>query len=281
MGNYFWGRYFKCQSDNHTLAVIPAIHKTSGGKSCSVQLITDSGSWNTGFSGKEFQKNRKHIIIEKNHFDSTGLHLDLHTPQCTAYGMLSFGGLSPIKYDIMGPFRYVPFMECRHSVVSMRHSVNGMLTINGSVYSFDNSIGYIEGDSGHSFPKEYAWTQCFFENGSLMLSVAQIPMGKFTFTGIICVIQWQGCEYRLATYSGAKALLIKNGEIIIRQGGDVLTVRLPKKASQELRSPINGAMTGIIRESIVCRASYRFQRNSRTLFDFETDKASFEYEYGE
>ena len=116
----------------------------------------------------------------------------------------------------MGPFRYVPFMECRHSVVSMKHTVNGSININGKAYSFDNAAGYIEGDRGYSFPKRYIWTQCIFENGSLMLSVADIPFGLFSFTGIIGIIHVNKKEYRFATYLRAKAVKIEKGEIIIK-----------------------------------------------------------------
>lgn len=67
-------------------------------------------------------------------------------------------------------------MQCRHSVFSMGHRVDGQLTINGQVYHFQNDMGYIEGDCGSSFPERYIWTQCSFPNGSLMLSVADIPL---------------------------------------------------------------------------------------------------------
>ena len=49
---------------------------------------------------------------------------------------------------------FIPFMECRHSVWSMRHLVNGELSVNGKRYSFQNALGYWEGDRGSSFPKE-------------------------------------------------------------------------------------------------------------------------------
>ena len=35
-------------------------------------------------------------------------------------------------------FAFVPFMECRHSVWSMRHAVRGTVDINGQEYSFQN-----------------------------------------------------------------------------------------------------------------------------------------------
>ena len=74
-------------------------------------------------------------------FCEQGLKLNIKTDAFTAYGDLTFGPLSTICYDIMGPFRYVPFMECRHSVFSMTHTVNGSLNINGDKHEFDNGAG--------------------------------------------------------------------------------------------------------------------------------------------
>lgn len=48
MRDYFSGWYFKCQSDKQTVAVIPAVHKSKGKESCSIQLITEEGAWNIG-----------------------------------------------------------------------------------------------------------------------------------------------------------------------------------------------------------------------------------------
>ena len=194
-------------------------------------------------------------------------------------GELKFGRLTPIKNDIMGPFRFVPFMQCRHSIRSMRHTVNGELLINGEKYIFDNADGYIEGDRGHSFPSVYAWTHCFYGDVSLMMSAADIPLCGIHFTGVICSVICGGKEYRLATYKGAKAVKISGGEIVIKQGDMTLYAALIEKDPHPLKAPESGAMTRVIRESASCRAAYRFEKGSRTLFSFESDKASFEYEY--
>lgn len=277
MRDYFCGWYFKCQSEKQTLAVIPAVHRSLQDKSCSIQLITDEGAWNFVFPYKDCQ--HFPIQIKDNSFDKNGISLNLKTPECTAVGSIRFGAVSPLRYDIMGPFKYVPFMECQHSVVSMKHTVNGELNINGMPYRFENALGYIEGDRGYSFPKEYAWTQCFFDGGSVMLSVADIPFGLFHFTGIIGVVLWHGKEYRIATYLGAKAVRIEGGEIVIHQGRSVLSVKLIEKNAHPLHAPIGGVMSRTIHESASCRASYRFEENGRTLFSFDSDRASFEYEY--
>ncbi|MBQ8545557.1 MAG: hypothetical protein IJ437_01310 [Clostridia bacterium] len=281
MREYFCGWYFKCQSSKKALAIIPALHRSRENSSSSIQLITSDGVFNASFPYESFckHKNSFSIDIENNHFSEKGIDLCLSAPDLKAVGSLKFGAFSPIKYDIMGPFKYVPFMECRHSVVSMKHTVTGKLEINGVSYFFDNDMGYIEGDRGYSFPRKYAWTQCFFENGSIMLSVASIPIGPFSFTGVIGIIMLDKKEYRLATYLGAKIRKIENGEIIIEQGKMELSVKLINKQALPLFAPVSGAMNRTIHESLSCRASYSFINDGQALISFESDNASFEYEF--
>lgn len=253
MHDYFYGWYFKCQSDTQTLALIPSIHKIGKRRIRSLQIITEDGAWN-----------KDEVEIS---------------------GTLHFSNLTPLKYDIMGPFILMPFMECRHSVYSMLHRVNGSIYVNGKEYAFENAYGYWEGDSGSSFPKEYAWTHSFIEGeegnieGSLMLSVADIPLAGLHFTGIIGFVLWKGKEYRFATYLGARVVQKENATLLIRQGTMELEARLLESKPQPLQAPVNGVMLRTIHENITCKAFYRFRQNGITQFAFETDKASFEYEY--
>lgn len=278
---YFCGWYFKCESEDHTIAVIPAYHMAGDAAFCSLQLVTEEGAYYVTFPEDAFAKGRRSLSVKvgESVFSSRGLRLELHSPEAEAQGRLRFGRLRPIRYDIMGPFCLVPGMECRHSVFSMCHRVDGRITVNGREYLFRDGRGYIEGDRGRSFPSRYAWTQCNLPEGALMLSAADIPLGPFHFTGIICVVVWRGKEYRLATYLGARAVSIGNGRIVVRQGGLELTARLICKREQVLKAPAGGAMTRSIRESAACRASYRFRVKGRTVFDCVSERAAFEYEY--
>ena len=250
MKAYFSGWYFKIQTKEKSIAIIPVVHGAGQKSTCYIQFISDAET--------DFQADVK--------------------------GWLRLSDLTPIKYDIMGPFQFVPCMECRHSVYSMMHCVDGVLRINGRDYSFENAWGYWEGDRGHSFPKEYAWTQSFIENngslqGSLMLSVADIPLAGFHFTGIIGIVYWKGKEYRFATYLGARVVQKERQRILIRQGDMELEARLLEQQAHPLQAPVGGKMQRVIRENIRCKAFYRFRRKGRTIFAFETQQASFEYEY--
>lgn len=44
----------------------------------------------------------------------------------------------------MGPFAFVPFMECYHGIVSMDHIIQGELEIDGATVDFSNGRGYME-----------------------------------------------------------------------------------------------------------------------------------------
>ncbi len=279
MDGSFYGWYMKFQSDTQTLAVIPAVHSTRKKRTCSIQIITDNDAWTVMYTADIFQRTRRNIFIGKNQFGEKGIRLAIQTPKITIRGKLGFGPLFPLKYDIMGPFAFVPFMECRHSVRSMGHGVWGNVCINGQTYSFQNARGYWEGDQGRSFPKEYLWTQCFFSGGALMLSVADIPMAGIHFTGIIGAILWRGKEYRIATYLGARVVQILNKKVKIIQGNLELDVQLLEASERLLKAPAKGDMVRTIRESVSCRAFYRFRKESSILFAFETDRASFEFEY--
>lgn len=278
MFHYFYGWYLKCQSDTQTLALIPAVHSAGNKRTCSIQVITDEDAWTVTYTGDFFRRTKGNIIIGKNRFGKKGIFLAIRTPELTVRGKLDFGPLFPLKYDIMGPFALAPFMECRHSVWSMRHPVRGAVDINGQKYFFQNAWGYWEGDRGRSFPKEYIWTQCCFRGGAVMLSVADIPMAGIHFTGIIGFVLWRGKEYRIATYLGARAVKIEDKAVRVKQGNLELDVRLLEESKRPLKAPVKGDMVRTIHESASCRAFYRFRKRGCTLFAFETDRASFEFE---
>ena len=154
-----------------------------------------------------------------------------------------------------------------------------MLSINGTPYVFQNAIGYIEGDRGYSFPPKYVWTQCSFPDGALMLSIADIPLGVFHFTGVIGIVLLYGKEYRLATYLGAKAVKIEADEIIVRQGHFSLSVKPQEKSGHPLRAPVGGAMVRTIHEHPSCKVFYRFEEKGAPLLELDAPIAAFEYEY--
>lgn len=58
MHDCFYGRYFKCQTETQTLAVIPVVHMKDRERICSIQIITDDDAWTVSFSAEIFQRKR-------------------------------------------------------------------------------------------------------------------------------------------------------------------------------------------------------------------------------
>ena len=276
---YFKGWYFKCCTGEKTIAFIPAYHSSNHKKTASLQIITDDAVYNIPFDTIEYSDNPLSAKLGKCSFTEQGITLNFHNNTLTLKGSLRFHSLSPIRYDIMGPFALVPFMQCRHSVFSMIHKIDGQITVNNQQFTFQSGVGYIEGDRGYSFPKRYIWTQCCFKNNSLMLSVADIPMCCFHFTGIIGVVLLNGMEYRIATYLGARIKHVGENKVTVKQGDYELTARLLKKNVQPLRAPSNGNMSRTIHESASCKAYYHFSYKQKVLCEFISNRASFEFEY--
>ena len=279
---YFEGWYFKCQTpDGRAVALIPAFHICKNKEPyASIQVITKEQAWYLEYPASAFtsRRDRLHIEIGANRFSDGGVLLNVQRNGLSLHGRVEFGPLQMLKSDIMGPFRWLANMECAHSVISMKHTLQGQLELNGSVFNFSEGNGYMEADRGRSFPSTYLWTQCLWDNCSLMLSVATIPLGKLHFTGCICGIILQGKEYRLATYRGVRVLDWGCKGAVLCQGNYRLEVALLEQKPQPLRAPSDGNMSRTIHESLCARVRYRFWQGDRLLFDHTDDHASFEYE---
>ncbi len=280
---YFEGYYFKHQTQGRTWAFIPGIHGDGQGKEeAFLQVISDEGSHYLPFPKEAFALHRKQAAIRlgNNRFGLEGISVDLREQGLDLAGSIAYDHPVALHGNIMGPFRFFPFMECRHGVVSLRHGLSGSLAIDGKPLTFDGGLGYIEKDWGHSFPQSYLWTQCnAFESqkASIMLSIAKIPYLGLRFTGTIASILLGDKQYRLATYYGAKVQRWDALGACISQGPYRLEVEREKAPDHMLSAPQGGAMGRSIRECPSCTAEYRFYKKERPLFEGRTSMASFEY----
>lgn len=262
MRNYFEGYYYKHQKGNQTLCIIWG----RAGSERFIQVITNDFS-------------EKVPYTKGNIFSTEGIILNIHTSRLSLSGKIRYRELCPIKYDIMGPFKFFP-MECRHGIVSMYHRLDGKIVLNGEEIDFTGGRGYIEKDSGHSFPSSYAWIQAndFSEPCSIMASVASVPFCCFHFQGCICVIQYRGKEYRLATYLGVRVISCTSKRILLKQGKYRLEIRIKNSNGHELSAPRNGKMERNILENPSCPAEFTFYIGEKVVFYLHSQHASYEYE---
>ncbi|MCL2500878.1 MAG: tocopherol cyclase family protein [Defluviitaleaceae bacterium] len=271
----FEGWYYKHQTcAGKSLAVIPG--RAADG--AFVLVITDNKSYHIPYPLSEYERSDNHVIVGGNIFNPDGISLNIQRPELTLSGEIVYTNLTPISGDIMGPFRFFP-MECRHGIVSINHSLQGEVVLDGERQDFTDGKGYIESDSGRSFPKEYTWVHCnaFETDCSIMASVARIPFYGLRFWGCICVVWLNGREYRLATYKGVKILRCERGILELKQGRYRLHVSIDEQDGQLLSAPNSGKMSRFIREALSCTARFRFTEGDVCLFDGESNHASYEY----
>lgn len=271
MRNYFEGRYYKHQANGRTLAVIPGCSNDGA----FIQVITDNTSFNVPYNKNEYSKGNI-TKIGNCLFSNRVISLNINRPDIEIQGKICYSGLTPLRSDIMGFFRFLP-MECRHEVISMKHRVKGKVRLNDEVFDFTNGTGYIEGDRGTSFPESYFWTQCHLGNCSVMASAAKIPFAGFRFWGCTCAVLLNGEEYRLATYNGAKIVRLSPSRLTITGGKYTLDILIIGSNNKPLKAPILGAMSRTVHESAACSVRFVFSRSNRIIFDITSDKASYEF----
>lgn len=173
----------------------------------------------------------------------------------------------------MGPFSYVPFMECNHAILSMQNTVNGCIYINQEKMEFDNDKGYIEKDWGCSFPKSYIWCQgnnFKNSNASFMLSIADIPFQFFSFRGLICDLLIDKEEFKFTTYNHTKIIEYEMKEnffnITLKRKSDILNIKSNYSAGQKLFAPVNGKMEKNILESISTTILVTLKKDNKIIF---------------
>lgn len=275
---YFEGWYLRNQNDTEVISLIPAFHiDERGKKSASIQVIMNTDSYFISYPIDDFAVSSRKlgIRIGNNKFTEEGIMLNINTDEIKVKGILKYTKFTWPRYDIMGPFKYMPFMQCRHSVFSLSHKITGKLMVNGREMYFNQGLGYVEGDRGIEFPKDYLWTQCSWHDNAIMMSVADIPIGKMTFKGCIGIVYYGGKEYRFATYLGVKIIKYSNDKLWVRQNRYDLQVSLIDENPHKLLAPVKGNMIRTVCESIDCRIRYRFMIDRKVIFDF-IGRGSFE-----
>lgn len=279
MKPYYEGWYMKQQQGDDVLAVIPG----RATDNAFIQVITPQGARYLSYPLAAFRQEERRgegmvMHVGRNRFSPRGMDVDVHEGGVDLVGRLRYRSLTPLRSDIMGPFAMLP-METKHTVFSMRHRVNGELVLNGETHRFDDGVGYMEGDRGHSFPAGYTWVQSgeFDNSASVMIAVARIPIGPVRFIGCIAVVNLDGCEYRLATYRGVRILHATSSLVELAQGDLRLRVDILGEGGHQLQAPNQGAMQRVIRESPSVPAHFHFERRGRTLLDARSPHTSYEY----
>jgi len=280
---YFEGWYYKQvnAARGHTISVIFGVSMHVAHTHSFVQLLLTNPlrTYYFEYPIGEFSYVDGAFRIGPNCFSKQGITLDLHQDDFNCTGSLTYTKLTELKTSfympsIMGPFAYIPGMECNHGVVSMRHQVDGTLELNNESWSFQSDTGYIEKDWGRSFPKRYIWIQGNHfakSEANLMLSVADIPFLKMNFEGVIAQLDIPDKSLRIATYFGGRKGKLersKDGFLLeLIQGGYRLQVIAKTDETGDLKAPVQGSMHATIKEGLGGTIFVRLTKGKEILWE--------------
>jgi len=296
---YFEGWYFKCISADrkHVIAIIPGMAIDPQGQRHSfIQVINavSGKTWYHHFPYTDFHSptDRFEVTISNNTFSSRGLSVDIDTAEGSLNGHLSFTDVHPFPVSrlnpgIMGPFSFVPFMECYHAIIHLQHQLSGIIELGGEIMDFTGGVGYIEKDYGRSFPKSYLWLQAsHFESGnaSFVFSRARIPFLGSEFPGFFAYFtNFSDIHIRFATYNRSK-LTEWQVDTDKRTCSGVLTgpygtlnFEAKMLGGGTLRAPVDGLMDREIIESITATVSIKLtDRHGKVMYQGTSTETGME-----
>ncbi|AAM30215.1 tocopherol cyclase family protein [Methanosarcina mazei] len=268
--NFFEGWYFKVvdHSEKNACAVIPGVSITGDpSKSHAFVMFLDARAQRMRYfrypldelkaSDKKFE-----LSIGGSFFSSERMNLTLGQGRGLITARISFKGTYPwpvklLSPGVMGWYAFVPGMECYHGILSMDHSIEGFIEVDGIRTDFTGGKGYIEKDWGVSMPSSWIWMQTnhFDREGvSLSGSIAKIPWFGSYFTGYIFGFLYDKKLYKFTAYSGAKVTLLDvtadNTRIRLENKTYRLDIDADRSKGVDLPAPKLGEMTAKVNESL-------------------------------
>jgi hypothetical protein len=281
---YFEGWYFKITDSRaeRSYAVIPGISIGAWDTHAFIQIIDSDNKvsyFHYDIDDFSYNENKFEIMIGDNYFSKSRIRLNIIGRDICLQGDLYFCNImefpkSIIHPGVMGPFLYLPLMECYHDIISIQNQIIGHLKISKKNVDFTGGIGYIEKNWGRSMPKSWIWFQSNHfqpDDVSLFFSIGKVPFMGSAFQGFLSLFRYKDRIFMFTTYSGAwirKLYCNKNHlRIIIRDCRFRLELSITYADGGAIMAPVNGQMSRSIIESNNAVVRVRFsERNGNILY---------------
>lgn len=281
--NYFENWYFRLvdEGKEHALGIL--VGKSEGLKvsEAFIQVMGETAEDNVciTYPTSKAIVTGKGIQIEENSFDAQSLRLDIHNESFKLKGEIIFNHHKEVKQSfwvpgLMGPFKYMPFLESYHEVISLENTLMGSLVLNDKRLSFNEGKGYIEKDWGKTFPRVWLWAQCNHfkkQNMALMVGIARMPVFFDYHTSFAIPIFYEDQLEIFSNYNGghiAKLYRYKGYvHLIVTQKSKILDIKI--YGSDEV-SCITSRSSHMIRDVYACdnaKIEIKMMQNNMLLFE--------------
>ncbi len=282
---YFEGWYFKitdCRMES-TYAIIPGISIGEWDTHAFIQVLDSDNNvsyFHYDLDEFRYNENKFEIMIGENYFSKSRIRLNIDGKELSIQGDLYFRDIMEFprtffRPGVMGPFLYLPFMECHHDIICIQNEIIGHLNISGKKIDFTDGIGYIEKDWGKSMPKSWVWFQSNHfqpDDVSLSVNIADVPFLKGSFLGFIIMLRYHDRIFMFTTYNGSWIKMLYYNEnrlrITTRDCRFRLDLSIQYNEGGKIIAPVKGQMCRTISESTNAVVKLRFSdRQGNILYE--------------
>lgn len=282
---YFEGWYFRITDSKaeHVYAIIPGISIGQWDTHAFIQVLDSDNKvsyFRYDINDFEFNEHRFEIMIGDNYFSKSRIRLNLIGNELSLQGDLYFCNIleyprSCRRPGVMGPFLFLPRMECYTDIINIQSEIIGHLKISGERIDFTGGIGYVEKNWGRSMPQSWVWIQSNHfqpDDVSVSLNIAKIPCLCGSFIGFISMFRYKDRIFMFTTYSGAwiSRLYHSNNHlrVTLKDCRFRLDINVTYAQGGTIKAPVNGQMSRSITENVNSVIKLRFSdRSGRILYE--------------
>ncbi|MBU3805138.1 MAG: tocopherol cyclase family protein [Candidatus Cellulosilyticum pullistercoris] len=281
--NRFENWYFKLvdAKEENVLGILVEVQMTEQGTEAFLQVVGNQINENicVSYPLESVQSKDTEIQIGENHLGLQQMTLNIQKGDFTLKGEISFSGHKPLKQSLwipglMGPYKYLPFLESYHEVLSLQHTLMGSLWLNEKQITFNEGKGYIEKDWGKAFPNVWLWAQCNHfkrKDVALMIGIARLPIFFDYYTSFAIPIYYNDQLEIFSNYNGghiAKLYRYKGYvHLIVTQKNKILDIKI--YGSDEV-SCVTSRSSHMIRDVYACdtaKIEFSITENGNVIFE--------------
>lgn len=284
--NYFEGWYLRIIDESKVInkAFIFAITKDIEDPHAFIQVydgITLTNKYYR-FDMDDFKYENDTVYIKENTLSMRKMFLNIDDFQINI--SLSKTGIIDNKYKNKSAMSYMSKfpLECFQEVNILDGYFKGEIKENRETISISGKT-YMEKTFGNKFPQSWIWMQTnhFDIEAALTFAYGKIPFLNFKVKGFFAILNFNGLEYRFASYNLARLKINKISddevEVTLKRGFHKLILIAKMINPVKLVGPLeNGKMKLDVYESINSIVTVTLYRKSRIIFESTGRNVGFE-----
>ena len=281
--DYFerWHVYLVDASKQHMLSIVLGVLLQGKEKYAFIQIGSNIPHLNriVKYPIEAFSYTSDSITIENNVLSRDYIQLDLDEEKFQLNGKIIFsqGKQLETKFwrpGLMGPIKWLPFLNSYHEVLSLTHIIMGEINFNNKEISFDEGRGALDKDWGKSFPNVWFWMQCnHFQkhDAAMMVGVARMPIFLNYYTAFAMPFYFNDKTEIYANYTGAHIAKLYRYKgyihLIITEKSKVIALKVFGKEDVPLIASPMGHLIRDVYECIDSKIEVKVTQGGRTVFE--------------